>query len=57
MKPLHTPVQVKGLTPEQVYQLLTTFHNGYLDNILDWFQENEPEAYHRYLDHWEKEGF
>ena len=57
MKPLVTPQLVKGLDPEQVYQLLSTFHNGYIDDILDWFQENEPKAYQRYLNHLEKEGY
>ena len=56
MKSPQTPVQVEGLTPEQVYQVLTTFHNTYVDNILDWFQEFEPDAYDRYLDHIRREG-
>ena len=42
------------LTAQQIVDLVGGEYNRYLDIYLDWFKDNEPDAYQRFLDAWER---
>ena len=43
-----------SLTTEQIIDAVSTEYKLYLDIYLDWFKDNEPNAYQRFLDAWER---
>ena len=43
-----------SLTAQEAFDIAVNEHKRYLDIYLDWFKDNEPEAYRRFLEAWER---
>lgn len=43
-----------SLSTEQIIDAVSIEYKLYLDIYLDWFKDNEPDAYQRFLEAWER---
>ena len=43
-----------SVTAQQLFDLVGSEYKLYLDIYLDWFKDNEPDAYQRFLEAWER---
>ena len=47
-------LKLDALTSQQVFETTANEYKLYIDIYLDWFKDNEPEAYQRFLEAWER---
>ena len=45
---------MEGLTTQQIFETTANEYKRYIDIYLDWFKDNEPDAYQRFLNAWDR---